>query len=370
MRIDILTPGFTTPNGRAFLFPLVVHRRALAERGLELRFVAGADRVRDADAVIVDSKFHRDRWASDGEGVLREFETLKGRAGRLFYFDTSDSSGWLMSTLLPLVDGYGKAQVLRDRRRYLSPIYGHRLHADFAHRQFGIEDDTPEVSTPVSDPTLLAKIFVTWNSGLADYSPLGPLRMALRRRVPLDPLLRYPEPVASPSRPRPSPVSCRFGVDYPRASVAWQRRRVREMMGAQYDTTKLPRRAYFRELETSRIVISPFGFGEITLKDFETFLTGGLLLKPDMAHLETWPDLFRVDETMATHRWDCADLEDRTAALLADAPHARRLAEAGQDTYRRFTASAEAGGRFADHVAAIFAPAPVFRATPASVATC
>ena len=33
----------------------------------------------------------------------------------------------------------------------------------------------------------------------------------------------------------------------------------------------------------SKIVISPFGWGEITLKDFETFLTQGLLIKP-----KTW----------------------------------------------------------------------------------
>ena len=28
--VHILSPGFTTPNGAAFLFPLIVHRRAIA----------------------------------------------------------------------------------------------------------------------------------------------------------------------------------------------------------------------------------------------------------------------------------------------------------------------------------------------------
>tara|TARA_A100001037_G_scaffold46549_1_gene37938 strand:- start:1678 stop:1995 length:318 start_codon:yes stop_codon:yes gene_type:complete len=35
MRINVLTPGFTTSNGAAFLFPLVVHKRQLQDAGME-----------------------------------------------------------------------------------------------------------------------------------------------------------------------------------------------------------------------------------------------------------------------------------------------------------------------------------------------
>ncbi len=39
MRINVLTPGFTTSNGAAFLFPLVVHKRQLQDAGIDVRFV-------------------------------------------------------------------------------------------------------------------------------------------------------------------------------------------------------------------------------------------------------------------------------------------------------------------------------------------
>jgi hypothetical protein len=76
-------------------------------------------------------------------------------------------------------------------------------------------------------------------------------------------------------------------------------------------------------------VVSPFGFGEITLKDFEVFLTGGLLLKPDMSHMQTWPDVFRAGETMAAHAWDLSDFEDTVARTAACYDEFRLLPKPG-----------------------------------------
>jgi len=46
LRVHLLTRGFATPNGRAFLFPLVVHRRALAQAGLDIRVLNDPKDVR------------------------------------------------------------------------------------------------------------------------------------------------------------------------------------------------------------------------------------------------------------------------------------------------------------------------------------
>ena len=40
--------------------------------------------------------------------------------------------------------------------------------------------------------------------------------------------------------------------------------------------------------------MSPFGLGEITLKDFEVF-SGSLLMKPNMDHMLTWPNFYTKD---------------------------------------------------------------------------
>ncbi len=355
-RIHVLAGGFGTPNGRAFLFPLIVWRDALRDNGFDIRIFAHAsDGLSDCDALLVDSKFHRFRWSIEKDATLEIF-TRWARACRVIYCDTTDSSGSLLTDLLPIVHGYAKSQLIRDRAAYLTPMYGHRPFAAYYHRELGVIDANPEYSTVVTDRTLLAKLRVSWNSGLADYSLHGPSRMAIYQRLPLPGLLRFPGPSRSPSQPRSQDVSCRFGTDYPRASVAIQRKMIREKLAGRIDTRKLSRRRYFRELETSKIVVSPFGYGEITLKDFEVFLTGGLLLKPDMTHMETWPDLFRGGETMLAHRWDLSDF----GSVLEDAvENYRRHAEkaaAGQDAYRAHTSGESAPALFAQQLRNVIAP--------------
>ncbi|MDT3687762.1 MAG: hypothetical protein RO009_22265 [Pseudorhodoplanes sp.] len=355
-RIHVLTAGFETPNGRAFLFPLVVWRRELREAGFDVRFFnhSAAD-VTDCDVLLVDSKFHRDRWVSERNAVLGEFARLAEKC-RVVYCDTTDSSGSLQADLLPAVHVYGKAQVLADRSHYLRPLYGQRLYADYYHRTLGIEDATPEWSVPVRDKYELEKIRVSWNSGLANYSLHGPARMALYHRLPLPGLLQFPQPTKLPSAPRQQGVSCRFGTDYPRATVAIQRKMIRDKLAGRIDTRKLSRREYFHELESSKLVVSPFGYGEITLKDFEVFLTGGLLLKPDMAHMETWPDFFRGGETMLAHRWDLSDFETQLEDAVTNYARHAEKALRGQEAYRAHTSGPDAPALFMRHLRNLIAP--------------
>lgn len=335
MKISILTPGFTTPNGRAFLFPLLLHRRALREAGIDFALhpsVSGA--LYDCDILLVDSKFHRDRWLDDTAGILAEFESFRSCIGKIIYCDTTDSTGSVQAELLPVVDIYAKAQLLRDRREYLRPHYGFRVYSDHYHQYHNVADASPAWSTPVPSETLLDKLRVSWNSGLADYSVAGPLRMALYQRLRLPGLLAYPRRLTPADRPRRTPVQMRMGVNYDRNSVAFQRQEVRRRLAKYSDGRKLGRWAYWRELRDAQVVISPFGLGEITLKDFEVLLSGGCLVKPDMNHLETWPALFRKDESYAAFRWDCSDLEQVVDRLLDDPARRERIAETGQALYR------------------------------------
>ena len=355
-RIHVLAGGFDTPNGRAFLFPLILWRDELRAANLDIRlFSTTVDGLADCDVLLVDSKVHRNRWQTEKTATLAEFSRW-AQDCRVVYCDTTDSSGSLLTDLLPIVQIYAKAQLIRDRSAYRQPMYGHRPFTDYYHRQRGIMDSTPQWSPVVDDPAHLAKLRVSWNSGLADYSLHGPTRMALYQRAPLPCLLRFPKPSRSPSVPRIQDISCRFGTDYPRESVAFQRKFIRERLGGRIETRKSSRRQYIRELESSKVVVSPFGYGEITLKDFEVFLTGGLLLKPDMTHMDTWPDLFRNGETMLPHRWDMSDFEDvLDDAVMHYRDHAPK-AEAGQELYRTHTTGPQAPDLFARQLRTVIAP--------------
>lgn len=359
-RVHILTKGFASPNGRAFLFPLFVHRKRLEASGLHFScFEAASAAVTDCDALIIDSRFYSHRWARDFDAALGEIESYAGQVPRLLWFDISDSTGWLQSQVLPHVTRYCKAQLLKDRAAYLEPIYGNRIFADHYHRTQNVEDDEPVWSRPVQEPELLAKLHVSWNSGLADYSRWGPLRMALRQRVPLASLLRFPDRFTPPDQPRSLGFAARFGTRYPRATVSWQRRRIAELVEGRVPTRKLDRKGYLDEMRSARVVVSPFGFGEITLKDFEAFLCGAAVLKPDMSHMETWPDLFVSDETILTHGWDLEDFDTVLQSALDDDARRLEIAERGQDAYRHHVASNAGYDAFCDRFCHLVEGTPI-----------
>ncbi len=68
---------------------------------------------------------------------------------------------------------------------------------------------------------------------------------------------------------------------------------------------------YIRELINSKLCISPFGYGEVCWRDFEAILAGSLLIKPDMSHLVTKPNIYIPYETYVPINWDYSDLEEK-----------------------------------------------------------
>ncbi len=348
--VHILTEGFVSPNGRAFLFPLIVHRKALRERGIYWKsFKRIVPSIYDCDILIIDSKFYRKQWLIDEDSLLEEISNFSERINKVYYFDTTDSSGSIQVELLGIVDRYYKSQLLVDRTKYMKPMYGNRPFTDYFHRQFGIKDDFPEYSKPILDYAMLDKLQVSWNSGLADYSVFGLYRMALYMRLPIPSLLRFPRIISNVKRERHIDVQARMGLTYSRETVAWQRRIIREKLRDYTDTNKLSRRQFFSELSKTKVVVSPFGYGEITLKDFEVFLTGGLLFKPDMSSIDTWPNLFCSDETMVGHSWDLSDFDEKIQLILDNYNYYIEIAENGQRSYQSYMEKRSGEILFSDH---------------------
>ncbi len=362
-RVNVLTAGFTSPNGRAFLMPLILHRGALRDAGLDIRITRDlAAAARDCDILLIDGRTYSARWKAESDAIMEELERMRAQVRHLVYVSIADSAGFDHARPLPVVSLYCKSQLLRDRREYLRPLYGQRIFTDYYHRAFGVMDSEPVQSEPITDPALFGKLAVSWNSGLADYSLHGPLRMKAYQYLPLRALLRFPDAFTPPSTPRRKDLSCRIGTRYVRESVAFQRKRIAAMLSTYIETGKLSRRHYIEELAQSRIAVSPFGLGEITLRDFEIFMSGALLLKPDMSGIETWPDVFRGGETMAAHRWDLSDLQETIEALIADPAQTAEVAAQGQRVYREHLTGPRAGELFARHILGIVARCEALRA--------
>ncbi|MFB6187949.1 MAG: hypothetical protein ABEI86_13935, partial [Halobacteriaceae archaeon] len=121
---------------------------------------------------------------------------------------------------------------------------------------------------------------------------------------------------ASPERNRPIDVSGRFSTDYDADTVAFQRKLRQKKLGNELDTEKVGKWRYWRELRRSKVLVSPFGWGEICGRDFEGFMSGCLLVKPHMDHLETWPPVYEEGETYLGVDWDLSDLPETVDQAL------------------------------------------------------
>ena len=94
---------------------------------------------------------------------------------------------------------------------------------------------------------------------------------------------------------------------------------------------------YYSELNNSKISIAPFGWGEITYRDFETFNSGAILIKPDMDHILTWPNYYEKNYTYIPINWDCKDLINQINYCLDNYDKTIQIAYNAQDLYKKYT---------------------------------
>ena len=75
MLVNVLTPGFTTSNGSAFLFPLVVFKNEIRNTGIDICLVKQSDKkISDCDVVAIDSKQFR-HIPDDQQDEIKELIT-------------------------------------------------------------------------------------------------------------------------------------------------------------------------------------------------------------------------------------------------------------------------------------------------------
>ena len=177
--------------------------------------------------------------------------------------------------------------------------------------------------------------------------------MGFYRRTRLPYLLSYSNSPVANAQTRAKDLSARFGISYSRETVRYQREQIRKLLASRLNTRKLNRRGYMKELRQSKVILSPFGWGEITLKDFEVFLTGGMLLKPSMEHMETWPDFYVDGVTYKSFDWDLNDLEQKIEWALENPETRELIALQGHNRYLQHTSGVNAGEIFATHLTSV-----------------
>jgi hypothetical protein len=104
-------------------------------------------------------------------------------------------------------------------------------------------------------------------------------------------------------------------------------------------------------MQRSKIGFSPFGYGEVCWRDYESVMAGAVMLKPDMSHIETVPNIFVPWETYVPVKWDLSDFDEMVRRLAADQPLREKIARQAFDVLHDWLSS----DKFARTLAPLFA---------------
>ncbi len=268
---------------------------------------------------------------------------LRDKYERLVYFHDDAGGGIPRLEVLPFVDLLYHKALFRDRNLYTRRLYGKELFSDYYHEKYGIADQENRERAVITDPADFAKLRLSWNIGIGDF-PKRTLHqraaVALARTLGLWWVRPFYNPERLPedpvgANPGTLPIHARLGL-ISRPSIGFHRELILKKIAGNphFLQGEVPQKQYNRELAASKIVLSPFGWGELCFRDYEAVRSGALLLKPDMSHLETWPDVFVPGETYVPFSWDGDDLVEKGEGYLADDGERKRIARNAWEAYR------------------------------------
>jgi len=295
--------------------------------------------IKYSDCLIVDNTLF---WKlGDGylDVALSQLDKWRKQVGRIVWFDTGDSTGEFEYKIMDHVDLYLKAYCLKDKSLYRNKYHENRIWADYYFQNRALHLGQPIEGKETGLDIDINKIKTGWNYYLGAFyewsnivRKFGWLAPYINRRI-----MRF----VSPDNKRSRSVSMRCGARYVAEGkdyemVAWQRKAMQKrLQKLNIETNVLSRRLYFEEIKRSRIGISPFGWGEICLRDYEVFLNGAMLMKPRLDHLETWPDLYKPNITYVPFQWDLSDLETAIETSLLNETW-MVIATASQKLYKHY----------------------------------
>ena len=283
------------------------------------------------DLIILVRKYH-DGKLSD-KLMISEIKKLKKNYTKVIYFDDSASASGVFNCILPYLDQYWKRSILKNKNLYKKKLYGGHLFSEYYHEKFLINDSQVYFNNSFDGQQNLEKIKVAWNIGVGLF-PLNKINLfdknyiffrkiltamsAIPRLEPLRSLVPYyldrikenlKKEVNLSSKKKI--FSSRFDHSSYRESIAFQRKIINEKIKYKKEFLKglLTRKDFTNETFEVYGLISPFGWGEICYRDYEAIIGGALLIKPDMSHIHTWPNIYNENNYFSIS-WDCDEIDN------------------------------------------------------------
>jgi hypothetical protein len=287
--------------------------------------------VHEAVAHMPDVLVVLPNWKDTPEQVIAAFRAVFERHVRplVVFMDTYDPTSSPHFGVLPFVDRYLKRSLLVDLSGYQREYQGGQVLSHHAATVLGVDLKGWHFGSAL--PLEHAhKLRSCWNFGIgSDFA------MLLRRSIQFAP--RWSRRIFD--------LNCRIGLSSAEASEeTWYKAsrldaaRVLKSMHRYRCTgdTRIGRRRYLFELLQSKIVFSPFGWGEVCFRDYEAVCAGCLLIKPDMSHLATSPNIFRPHETYIPVSWDYHNLARTVDDALANPERSANIAQHAREVMQKY----------------------------------
>lgn len=282
------------------------------------------------DLLILIRKYHDGKLPD--KKIITELKKLRKNFTKIVYFDDSAAASIVIFCTFPYIDEYWKRACLKDKQNYKEKLYGGHIYSNFYSNKFKINDDADYFINPVADnDTQFDKLKIAWNIGVGIYplnkdsitdqnylrvrkyltglsivSGVGVLNNFFERNMHR--VIRELK-MESSLKKRNFKISSRFSDLSYRKSVGYQRKICIDMTKNNkfFLSGYLKKKEFTNEIFNVLGVLSPFGWGEVCYRDFEAIIAGAYLIKPNMSHLDTWPNVYKRDYYFSLD-WDLSDI--------------------------------------------------------------
>lgn len=351
IKITIVTSKNLYQNSVGFLYPLIKWKNNIKSKKIKFSINYTLKNTPVSDVIILDSKLHRGYWLNNPNKIYKDLSFLKNKCNKLVYCDTGDSSGWIQPKIFKHIDKYWKPQILKNKNLYLEKFYDGRIYTDYYYKMYNkfkskkTNIETEDWLDPISKDDV-NKIEVSWNTSFADYSiKYHFFGLFFRKYLGRIFIKNSFSNKFSANNIRKNNLMLNFNTNYSRFYIAYQRKEIKKLFNLE-ENNYLSKLSYLKKLRNSKMCISPFGWGEIAYRDYETFLNGSILLKPNMDHLETWPELYIRNKTYLDFDWSLQNLKEVYEKVLINYEKYLDIAFTGQSNYLSYLNGENAENKF------------------------
>ncbi|MCC5931474.1 MAG: hypothetical protein JJU28_19660 [Cyclobacteriaceae bacterium] len=289
---------------------------------------------------------------NDTQFVNTTLENLNKNFNTVNFLDDNAGADSTHFEFIDQLDGYYKAKLLTNKNDYMRKMYGRQIFSDYYHKHFDVNDTKIKYRDPVKNEEQLLKLKIAFNLGYGMYPK--PKQFSLTRNVGflfsmlnniqlMKPVFEYWHKHLITSleteinyKSKEYKISARFRSENYPGSISYQRTLFQNIIKNDdaFFTGIISEKKYFNELSKTFGTLSPFGFGEVCVRDFEAIIYGSLLIKPDMSHMKTFPDIYIPYETYLPIKWDGSDLLDKVDNVLSQPKEYHQIIENSRKVYR------------------------------------